>query len=137
MMGEGQLAFGDEHPIAHEIREMLGVGPYEEVSVLTPQFERPEGGKPPWTPKTAEEFDKLPSMSEKALRFLCCKPWDDMDNGMVLWCYPGEWYESIPAGYEIVDIFNETESFVPGETDDDIRFGCLPYGFLKAKEAES
>jgi len=136
-MPEGLLVPGDANELAAEIRRLLGVGTYEEVSIVTPQFERPEGRVPPWTPRTSEEFDKLRFLSDKALRFLCLKPWDEEKT---LWLYPGEWYESIPAGYPIIDICGEEEPFKPGITDDDIRFGCLPYGFrraaLKAKEAD-
>jgi len=52
----------------------------------------------------------------------------------VLWVYPGEWYNRIPAGLDVVDIFGTEERFVPGITDNDIRFGCLPYGFVREED---
>ena len=133
-MPDGTLVPEDTNEIAAQIRKALGVGVYEEVLIRTPQFERLEGGEPPWTPKTAQEFDSLRTLSDKALRFLCLKPWDDEHS---LWLYPGEWYESIPAGYVIVDINGREEPFESGLTDDDIRFGCLPYGFHRVVEAEA
>jgi len=33
----------------------------------------------------------------------------------------------------VVDIFGEKEKFIKGVTDDDIRFGCLSYGFIQHK----
>ena len=33
-----------------------------------------------------------------------------------------------------MDIFGEEEAFVPGETDDDIRFGCLAFGFCVGRK---
>ncbi|KKK60704.1 hypothetical protein LCGC14_3021700 [marine sediment metagenome] len=125
-MTEGELQFGDESGIAAEIRKFLGVGPYEQVLVTTPQFERPEGGTPPWMPTSKDDFDHLRSLSDKALRFLCLNEWEAGH-----WLYPGEWYDAIPVGYEIVDINGEVEQFEPGVTDNDIRYGCLAYGFKR------
>jgi len=51
--------------------------------------------------------------------------------GEIHYLLPGEWYEHLPAGYEFVSIFGEKEIFKPGESDDDIRFGCLSYGFVR------
>lgn len=45
--------------------------------------------------------------------------------------FPKEWYEIIPNGFEIINIFGNKENFVPGVTDDDIRYGCLSYGFIR------
>lgn len=125
-MDSSELRFGDESEIAAEIRQILGVGPYEQVTIITPKFERPEGGEPPWIPKTKEEFDSLRNLSDKALRFLCLKEWECGH-----WLYPGEWYDAIPDDYEIVNIFGNVEKFEKGETDDDIRYGCLSYGFKR------
>ncbi|KKK42727.1 hypothetical protein LCGC14_3169610, partial [marine sediment metagenome] len=55
--------------------------------------------------------------------------------GLSMWekghyLYPWEWYSSIPDGFPIVDINGRTEHFRIGETENDKRFGCLPYGFL-------
>lgn len=65
-------------------------------------------------------------MSDKALLILCLQKWED-DH----WLYPGEWYDYIPEGYEVVTITGKKEPFRKGKTDDDIRFGCLPYGFKR------
>jgi len=80
-------------------------------------------GKPP---KDKKFFDSLKNVPEKTLIQLGLRQWK---RGH--WLYPGEWYDSIPEGYPVVDIFGETELFEHGKTDDDIRFGCLAYGFIK------
>ena len=59
-----------------------------------------------------------------------CGEADDAEFGPVLMLFPGEWYRHIPSGYEVVDIMFQKEPFCLGETDDDIRYGCLSYGVL-------
>jgi hypothetical protein len=44
---------------------------------------------------------------------------------------PGEWYNSIPDGFIVTGVFGESYSFKKGESDDEIRFGCLPYGIRR------
>jgi len=56
-------------------------------------------------------------------------------NGGTLWLLPGEWYASLPAGYEFTSINGIVEVFKRGESDDDIRMGVLPYGILVPKGA--
>ena len=46
----------------------------------------------------------------------------------------GECHDTIPNGYEIFDINGDTEFFEKGKTDDDIRGGCLAYGFKRQKD---
>jgi hypothetical protein len=55
----------------------------------------------------------------------------DPDEEVIL--IPGEWYRLIPDGFMVTDIFGITEPFIKGETDDDIRFGCLSYGIRRVK----
>lgn len=47
-----------------------------------------------------------------------------------LWLFPKEWYNSIPDGLEVIDINGGKEEFKRHETDSDIRFGALAYGFV-------
>jgi hypothetical protein len=143
-MPKGKLATADESQLAAEIREKIGAGPDEEVEVTTPQFERgPMDAKPPPAPRDLQWWNDLRRMSRAALRELGCGQWNDPNDpdehdraesarlfgeGYVLMLFPGEWYGSIPAGYLVTDIFGENEPFEPGVSDNDIRFGCLPYG---------
>ena len=132
-MPKNLLALGDENKLAHVIREALGVGDYDRVIAVTPQFEREDGKEVYYFPKTKDEFDRLKQLPGWLLKDMGLRVWDEED-GRVLWLYPGEWYDCIPEDYEITDIFKEKEFFKKNQTDDDIRFGCLSYGFLREKE---
>ena len=125
-MAEGELVFGDENEIAKVIRTALGVGDFEPVRVMTSQIERSDGKVITYFPKTVEEFDNLKKAPHDVL----------IDIGVSLfesghYLYPGEWYDFIPEGYEVITIFNETELFERSKSDDDTRYGCLSYGFKR------
>lgn len=114
------------------ISESVGAAPGDTIQILTPQFARTSKMnkvRPAPTP-----FEKVRQLDYGALRSIGCEPWDEPDaDGNVLLLFPGEWYEMIPDGFEIVDISGRTEQFVSGDTDNDIRFGCLAYGILVKK----
>lgn len=106
-----------------------GIAPGEPIE---PQFHR-ERGAPAIHPPP-EPFARVDDLTYEELRSLGCRPWDEPDSkGRVLLLFPGEWYPSIPAGYRVTVIDGRTDSFVPGETDDEIRYGCLAYGVLVAR----
>jgi hypothetical protein len=126
-MSEGKLRFGDENPSVKKLRELLGVSDFEEVTVVTPQFERPDGKEITFRPeKSAEFFDKLQKAPDDLLIDIGMGRWNDR-----LLLFPHEWYDCIPEGYIVRDINEEDEPFKHGETDNDIRFGCLAYGFAR------
>lgn len=54
-------------------------------------------------------------------------PTEDLD----ILLFPGEWYNIIPDGFEIIGLNGEKYPFQKGKSDDDIRFGCLPYGITR------
>lgn len=97
-----------------------------ECNFITPQFNRVDGILPGRPPKDVKFFDGIKKAPDRILLQLGLQRWEAGH-----WLYPGEWYDSIPEGYRILDINGEEESFVHGETDDDIRCGCLAYGFMK------
>lgn len=129
-MSEGLLKPADENPLAAKLRELLGAGDYEEVRIVTPQFDRTDGRKVYYYPKTAEEFDKLKEAPHDILIDMGLGVWSK-DNGQCHYLYPHEWYAFIPDDYEVFGLFGEAYKFKHGESDDDKRFGCLPYGFIK------
>jgi hypothetical protein len=145
-MPEGKLKAASDSRVAAAIREAIGAGPDEDVTVRTPQFTRPPSwAQPGCPPASREQWNDLYKMDGVALRELGLHPWcthHEMEheygrNG-VLYLLPGEWYRSIPAGFPITDICGGDELFSPGVTDDDIRFGCLAFGILvPAQEVES
>lgn len=52
-----------------------------------------------------------------------------MDADILL--FPGEWYKVIPNGYMVTGLCGEETPFQRGKSDDDTRFGCLPYGITR------
>jgi hypothetical protein len=111
-------------------------------NIITPQFTRPPGEPTPASP--LENWSDLDQLDRTALREMGFGGWnappgtgdDDPKDaerfgGMQLLLIPGEWYAHIPEGTSIVSIMGERETFKRGETDDDIRFGCLAYGVLR------
>ena len=74
-------------------------------------------------------FSKLKNMSKKELQDLGCGVWDD-EGEETLMLFPEEWYDQLPKGLEITTINDEMGKFQPGKSDNDQRFGYLPYGVL-------
>lgn len=105
------------------------------IEIITPQFEREAGAAVPMDAASVE-FAALRHVDRQQLSGLGCRAWndptepDDKFDGKVLMLFPGEWYERIPEDYEIVTIWGKRKPFKPGQTSDDIRFGCLAYGIL-------
>jgi hypothetical protein len=151
-MGEGKLKRSSESPVAAKIRDALDVGPDEEVQIVTPQFERPAGEPPPMSaPTSIAEFNALKTMTDAQRQHLGLRRWGrpededmmtgnsasprksrrpDLTGAPMLWLFPSEWYDHIPDGYEVVSISYYVEKFERGVSDNDIRYGCLPYGIL-------
>ena len=125
-MEKNTLAFGDTNPIAKKIRDMLGVGDYEEVGAVLPQFDRTDGKTITYVPTTVAEYDALKKAPDDILKEIGLVNWDEK-----IWLYPAKWYDYIPEGYEVVDICGETEKFQNGVMDDDMRYGCLAYGLSR------
>lgn len=59
------------------------------------------------------------------------EPTELLSQDMDIVLFPGEWYNVIPDGFHIVGLSGEKYTFEKGKSDDDIRFGCLPYGILR------
>jgi len=107
------------------------------IQIITPQFEREPGTNAPALPP--RDWKVLLTANKNWLQEIGCRAWndpldDDAENlkfeGKCLMLFPGEWYASIPEGFEVVTISGARKKFERGKTDDDIRFGCLAYGVL-------
>ena len=100
------------------------------IRIIMPQFEREPGAPHPASPP--EDWNALREMDAVALQELGCRQWNEPSDpgwdGYVLFLFPGEWYYHIPAVFPITTISGDEKDFVPEETSDDIRFGCLAYG---------
>ncbi len=129
------LALGDTNELARQIRKAIGADDYEDVLLMLPQFERPSGKECYLLPQDADEIDALKEAPSSILLDIGLRIWT-VKNRIAYWLFPGEWYDHIPDGYEVLDIFGEKEAFRRGRSDDDIRFGCLSYGFARPAEAQ-
>ena len=76
--------------------------------------------------KPVINFDEVAHTSKMRLAALGCRPWDG--SGLML--FPSEWFDIIPDGFRVTDIFGKTKPFVRAEASDDRRFGCLSFGVV-------
>lgn len=113
-----------------DLRKALGLAPGETLQIVTPQFKRTDGLKIGYFPRTEREYLALREMAPESLKAIGCQIWDRDEKG-THWLYPHEWYSFIPDGLEIVDIMGNREPFTKGETDDDMRYGALAFGFIQ------
>ncbi len=114
---------------AEDFRKVLGIKEGEILQVFGPQFDRTNGVTPTDPPATLEEWAALPGKTEPELRAMGFGLWDDPYPQ--LWLLPAEWYSGIPDGLVLHCIDGSTEIFKAGATDNDRRFGCLAFGFLR------
>lgn len=123
-MPKGKLVAAHENETARKIREAIGAGPNDVVEIVTPQFER-TASMPPVKPPPAlpSKWHDLRAMTKAELKALGCGNWDGR-----LMLFPKEWYDYIPEGFAIESINGDVEKFQKGVSDDDMRYGCLPYG---------
>lgn len=59
-------------------------------------------------------------------------PIEELTEDQDIILIPGEWYNAIPNGFIVTGLYGEKYPFEKGKSDDDIRFGCLPYGITRA-----
>lgn len=57
------------------------------------------------------------------------------DEDVIL--FPGEWFDIIPDGFECTGLYGEPNIFYKALADDDIRFGCIPYGIRRKCEPKN
>ena len=119
-----------------EVREVVKEELKPSIQIVTPQFERLDDLEIEWIPETLNEFKSLFELPVEVLHKMGCRKWEDIivdetEKWVIL--YPGEWYEYIPEDLDVVDIFGEEYKFKREKSSNDIRFGCLSFGFLKNK----
>jgi hypothetical protein len=90
-------------------------------------------------PRTPEQWESLRLLTKNALKALGLKAWNsprtDVEfgrsyGGKTLMLLPGEWFERIPEGFQLMNISGECSHFKRSEMSDDIRLGVLAYGIL-------
>lgn len=118
------LSSASESELASAIRRALGVGPDDEITVMLPVFDRPEGAPTPAKPPISHrEWDALRTLTVAQLKEMGCGSWDGR-----LMLFPHEWFHKIPNGLVVEDISGELIVWDRFSADDDKRFGCLAYG---------
>jgi len=109
----------------------------KEIKFITPQFKRSKPIEDKYIPKSEEEFIKFMKKSDSKrlieVGFLIFDTQCIKDKRYGLFLFPGEWYDYIPNGFKITSISMNPITFINGQSDDDTRFGCLPYGVIKKK----
>jgi len=154
------------------LKENIG----DEITIITPQFERTEPLEFTWKPKNKTDFEAIVNNAPwNILKGLGFRKWDSMNNLIAknrdkplsniveipiinapdevlsidvgrqesptellevdedVYLIPGEWYDIIPDGFMVTGLYGEQYPFKHGESDDDIRFGCLAYGIRRIK----
>lgn len=123
---------------AQQLADAIGAKPGDTVQIITPQFTRPANELPACLYPGDEAFGALRERTPDELRTLGLRPWNksgdpedgDRYGGGVLWLLPGEWYDYMPDRARLMSISGRAVAFDRGVTDNDIRFGCLPYGVV-------
>lgn len=78
---------------------------------------------------TKKDFIKILKLERKELIDFGFKQWNEPNEGVVLMLIPGKYYNLIPLGYPIVSISGAMEVFSK-DSDNDTRYGVLPYGIV-------
>jgi hypothetical protein len=112
------------------LSQALGIKDGDIINIATPQFKRTDGRIITYFPDTIEEYGALKNLDDETLVKIGCQKWD-IENGETHWLYPLQWYSFIPEGLVVVNLMGKEAIFKVGISDDDERFGALPYGFLK------
>ena len=76
-------------------------------------------------PTTPEDWVLLRKLDRLALLSLGCKLWSSESR---LLLFPVAWYEHIPEGFVVVNIFNAEKPFSKETHSKDSRVGALAYG---------
>lgn len=128
----------------NELLDTIGAKKGDTINIMTPQFEREYELSIDFKPENSTELKALiETCPADVLLKMGVRKWsnyeeskDDDDNylkeGEIHYLFPGEWYNLIPNGFEVTGIFGEKYLFKNGESDDDIRFGCLSFGFVRS-----
>lgn len=125
-----------------ELFSELGIKKGDQVNILCSPIEREYEIDIELEPDEEELKHIIKNVPRETLRKMGVGVWsvfndgeddneDYLNSGDVHYLFPGEWYEHIPNGFDVVDINGKQEKFEKGVSDDDVRFGCLPYGFVR------
>ncbi|MFY0481648.1 hypothetical protein ACI6PS_03510 [Flavobacterium sp. PLA-1-15] len=130
-----------------ELIEVLGIKPGDKIEITGSQHYRDYKLEIDFIPADKMELEAIiaTASDENLMKMGVClwttyddeiqdkKPLNEMylTPGQKHFLFPAEWYDSIPNGFEIIDIYGNKVKFVQGTTDRDSRFGCLSFGFIR------
>jgi len=127
-----------------ELFNALGIKKGDKIEIITPQFERDYKLEIDFIPQDKNELTALIESAPKEIL---------QKMGVGVWCsyktdkeavektylkpdeihylFPHEWFNFIPQGFECVSISGNKFKFDKKTADDDMRFGCLSFGFIR------
>ncbi len=116
----------------------------EPLNILTSPINREYNIEITYIPDCIEEFDIITkTYPREILHKMGCSVWEEYYGGKITndnsylklndvhYLFPIEWYDNIPHGYKMVDIFGDKTTFSKEQCNNDSRFGCLSYGFVR------
>lgn len=106
----------------------------KEIKIYTSPINRLEPIQDNYIPKNKEEFMAfMDSATNKQLLDVGFLIFDYTDESEKygLFLFPGKWYDVIPNWLEVTGINLKSKIFIHGVSDDDTRFGCLPYEVIR------
>lgn len=98
------------------------------IKIVMPQFERTDGVVPVQPDGGELWFDQLKGLPHETLEAIGMGVWE---KGHYL--YPAEWFDFIPDGYSVIDIFGVEKPFNRDNASNDTRYGMLAFGFRTAE----
>lgn len=127
--GTSQLNFHSP-TFAEDFATLLGIAPGDTIEFIGPQFTRTDGVNVQPPPTTPEGWANLAVISRDELFAMGIGLWAETDD-YTHFLFPGEWFNFIPEGLPMVCINGQEETFSRVDSDNDTRYGCLAYGFLR------
>ena len=128
----------------NELLDVVNLKKDDTINIMTPQFEREYKLTIDFKPENSDELKLLiKTCPADILLKIGLRKWTNyeeikndknnyLNKGEIHYLFPGEWYNLIPDGFEVTGIFGRKYLFKNGKTDDDIRFGCLSFGFVRS-----
>lgn len=135
-----------------ELFKLMGFKKGDKIEVQGPAFKRLYEIEIKFIPKDKGELKALLETAPKeVLTKMGCGIWDSYEaakvdyqagnitkkefkkwnKGDIHYLFPGEWINHIEYNTIVLCISGEKLRWVKGKMDDDIRFGCLAYGFMR------
>ena len=125
----------NETDFVEVLTKVLGIKKGDVINIRTPHFKRSSKENPvTYFPADEKEFDDLKHAPYEVLKTYGIRKFDKIRKGHlkgeILYLYPGEWFHYIPENYEVISLDGKRLNFDSRSFCDDIRYGCLAYGFI-------